>query len=176
MIWHRKAEPICFKTEEWEFLSVIPDCIARLCNSTHKEARITCLDSSETRYSECPGTKKIDTDHNLSTNLYLVSELDPGPELVVHRHVGPRPAVGDIPHPLEVHVHDPSVEARISIKRNLKYLPIMTPVAWGLRLPCCAACRSGRGTEPSQPRAAGKSRQRRTKDPLVVWNCRSSEK
>lgn len=49
----------------------------------------------------------------------LVGELYPGSELVVHRHVGPRPPVGDVPHPLEVHVHDPGVEARLSIKGNL---------------------------------------------------------
>ena len=53
--------------------------------------------------------REISTGRNLSNNLYLVSELDPGPELVMHRHVGPRPPIGDIPHPLEVHVHDPSV-------------------------------------------------------------------
>ena len=53
---------------------------------------------------------------------YLVSELDPGPELVVHRHVGPRPPIGDVPHPLEVHVHNPGVEARVSVEGNLRHL------------------------------------------------------
>ena len=52
---------------------------------------------------------------------YLVGELDPGPELVVHRHVGPRPPVGNVPHPLEVHVHDPGVEAGVSVKGNLRH-------------------------------------------------------
>ena len=49
----------------------------------------------------------------------LVGKFYPGSELVVHRHVGPRPPVGDVPHPIEVHVHDPGVEARLSIKGNL---------------------------------------------------------
>ena len=49
----------------------------------------------------------------------LVSQLDPLLVLVMHGHGGPYPSIRNIPHPVQVHVHDASIQPSLSIVRNL---------------------------------------------------------
>ena len=49
----------------------------------------------------------------------LVRQLDLALELVMHGHVGPGPAVRNVPHLHQIHVHDASVEASLAIVGNL---------------------------------------------------------
>ena len=49
----------------------------------------------------------------------LVGQLDLALELVVHGHVGSCPAIRDVSHLVEVHVHDASIESCLAIEGNL---------------------------------------------------------
>ena len=49
----------------------------------------------------------------------LVSQLDPALVLVMHGHGCPCPPILYVPHPVQVHVHDASIQSSLTIERNL---------------------------------------------------------
>ena len=49
----------------------------------------------------------------------LVGQLDPVLVLVMHGHGGPNPPIRDVPHPVQVHVHDASIQSSLPIIWNL---------------------------------------------------------
>ena len=49
----------------------------------------------------------------------LVSQLDPALVLVMHGHDGSCPPVRNVPHPVQVHVHDATIQSSLTVERNL---------------------------------------------------------
>ena len=95
----------------------VPGCTAILCSSTRRAARTACRGSSETGCSECPDSGYSELE--LQTIHHLVRQLDPGLVLVVHGHAGAGPPVRDIPHAVQVHVHDACIQTGLAVEGNL---------------------------------------------------------